>query len=64
MTLAACRECSGRVSRSAEACPHCGAPGPEKPEAWLDVCADVASGTLSFFFWAVVALTVLGLLAA
>ena len=31
MTLTNCRK--GRVTRSAAACPHCGAPDPKKSEA-------------------------------
>jgi hypothetical protein len=30
--LCACRECAGTVSEQAQACPHCGAPQPAKPE--------------------------------
>lgn len=46
MTLVDCRECSGRVARSAKACPHCGAPDP-KEATWLGIGCDLAVGALS-----------------
>ncbi len=45
MTLVDCRECSGRVARSAKACPHCGAPDP-KEATW----GDLGVGVLSVVF--------------
>lgn len=52
MTLAACRECSGRVSREAKTCPRCGAPDPEKPEAWFGILRDLSAAVLSIAFGA------------
>lgn len=50
MTLVACRECSGRVSRSAKACPRCGAPYPEEPEAWFGILRGLSAAVLSIAF--------------
>ena len=49
MTLVDCCECSGRVARSAKACPHCGAPDPGESEAatWLGIGCELIGGVLS-----------------
>ena len=64
MTLVACRECSGRVSREAKACPHCGAPDPEKPEAWFGALRDLFAAVLSIAFSALSIIAAIAMWAA